>query len=93
MFGRYKKLKDWFKKGKSWIQKVLPKAREVIKTAAEIVPKITPNEKVKNLLDFTSSGIEAADEAINNHNYNDGINWINHEIPLRLKRRTLNFEN
>ena len=96
MFGIYKKLKEGFKKLKPWLQKTLPKVAPIVKTLTQEVPKFTKNEKVKNILDLTNSGIDVIDNAVN-RNYDDephGIlqtinevnDWRNYELKPRLKR-------
>ena len=96
MFGIYKKLKEGSKKLKPWLQKTLPKVAPIVKTITQEVPKYTKNEKVKNILDLTNSGINVIDNAVN-RNYDDeprGIlqtidevnDWRNYELKPRLKR-------
>ena len=100
MFGIYKKLKEGFKKLKPWLQKTLPKVAPIVKTITQEVPKLTKNEKVKNILDLTNSGIDVIDNAVN-RNYDDephGIlqtinevnDWRNFELKPRLKRKSMN---
>ena len=95
-FGYFKKLKEGFKKLKPWLQKTLPKVAPIVKTLTQEVPKLTKNEKVKNILDLTNSGIDVIDNAVN-RNYDDephGIlqtinevnDWRNYELKPRLKR-------
>lgn len=113
MFGIYKKLKEGFKKLKPWLQKTLPKVKEainnvtpIVKTITQEVPKYTKNEKVKNILDLTNSGIDVINNAVN-RNYEDeddnephGIlqtinevnDWRNFELKPRLKRKSMNLD-
>ena len=62
-FGYFKKLKEGFKKLKPWLQKTLPKVAPIVKTITQEVPKYTKNEKVKNILDLTNSGIDVINNA------------------------------
>ena len=61
-------------------------------TVVKELPKYVSNEKVKNYLenanhvfDVTNSGLDAINNAVNKHNYDDVKNWINYEIKPRLK--------
>ena len=104
MFGIYKKLKEGFKKLKPWLQKTLPKVAPIVKTITQEVPKLTKNEKVKNILDLTNSGIDVINNAVN-RNYdveddnephgilqtiNEVNDWRNFELKPRLKRKSMN---
>ena len=93
-FGFFKKLKDGFKKGVSWLNKSLKKVQPIAKQILNEAPKVIKNEKIKNyfdtaneIYDVASDGIDAVDEAVNNQNYDAGINWVNKELKPRLKNR------
>ena len=94
-FGLFKKIKDAAKKGINWLKTVLPKAKKILDTIKPVVkelPNYTSNDKIKNYfenaneaLDVTDSGLNAINNAINKHNYDDVKNWVNYEIRPRLK--------
>ena len=83
-FGLFKKLKDFAKKGINWLKGALPKAKKIMDAAAPVVKEIS-NEKVKNYFEMANSGIDAINNAVGKHNYNDVKNWVNYEIKPRLK--------
>ena len=83
MFGYFKKLKEAFKKGVHWLKNALIKTKPITTTILREAPKIITNERVKNVFDkandiyeVSSDGINALDEAVNNNNYNDAIDWV-----------------
>ena len=84
-FGLFKKLKDFAKKGINWLKGALPKAKKIMDAAAPVVKEIS-NEKVKNYFEMANSGIDAINNAVNKHNYDDVKNWVNYEIKPRLKK-------
>ena len=92
-FGIFKKLKDGFKKGVRWLKNAFNKVKPIAKTIFNEAPKIITNERVKNYFDkandiyeVSSDGVNALDEAVNNNNYNDAIDWSKRELIPRLKR-------
>ena len=94
-FGLFKKIKDFAKKGINWLKGALPKAKKILDTVTPVIkelPKYTSNDKIRNYLenandvfDVTNSGLNAINNAVNKHNYDDVKNWINYEIKPRLK--------
>ena len=92
-FGLFKKLKDGFKKGISWISKTLKKIKPITKQILNEVPKVIPNEKIKNyfdtaneIYDVASDGINALDETVNKGNYKAGIDWTKKNLTPMLKK-------